>query len=418
MQSFWLLLAFVLVTLGARTTFHDHKVVRIPVQSLDDLDYFTELFLSKNTFDFCIENFEFVHSVDIRVTPEQWTWFSYELKKRSIVSFVIIDNVQELYEQQLAGTVGVKPTRLGEIDYASYHTYDEIIDWLNELPLAYPDLVTLVPIGESYQGREILAVKITSQDTSNKPKVWFDGGLHAREWISTATVVYILGHLLEDYGTDTIVTALVDGLEIYVLPVFNPDGYVYSWTTNRMWRKTRQPNTGSSCIGTDPNRNWEFQWGGAGVSRDPCNDAYLGNSPFSQIEVLQVAHYIRDNDFSGYINFHAYSQLWMGPWGYSAILPPDINLQNSVASKCANAIYDVHGVTYRYGPIATTIYLASGSSVDYTYAVGHVLYSFAVELRDTGAYGFLLPANQIVPSGEETFNAVIVWALEVLTNAK
>jgi len=411
-----LLLAFVLVTLGART-FDDHKVVRIPVQSLEDLDYFNELFLSNNTLDFWIEPFAIGHSVDIRVTPEQWTWFSAELTKRGTPSFVIIDNVQELYEQQLERPVASAKRLVGEIDYAVYHTYAEIIEWLEELPEAYPELVTLVRIGESYQGNDILAVKITSQNTATKKRVWFDGGLHAREWISTATVVYILGHLLEYYGTDTIVTELVDNLEIFVLPVFNPDGYIYSWTGDRMWRKTRQPNTGSSCIGTDPNRNWEFQWGGAGVSRDPCSEAYLGNRPFSQIEVEQVAHYIRDNNFKGYINFHAYSQLWMGPWGYSAILPPHVNIQNALASKCAGAIYDVHGVTYRYGPIATTIYLASGSSVDYTYQEGDVVYSFAVELRDTGAYGFLLPPSQIVPSGEETFNAVIVWAIDVLENA-
>jgi len=236
-----------------------------------------------------------------------------------------------------------------------------------------------------------------------------------REWISTATVIYMLGHILEDYGLDTTITTLVDNLEIYVLPVFNPDGYEFSWTGNRMWRKTRQPNTGSSCIGTDPNRNWIFQWGGAGVSRDPCSDAYLGIRPFSQIEVELVALFIKDTgNFKGYINFHAYSQLWMGPWGYTIQDAPDEPLQTNLAGRCAATLHAVHGTQYQYGPIATTIYLASGSSVDYTYAEANVLYSFAVELRDTGSWGFLLPANQIVPSGEETLGAVVLWALAVL----
>jgi len=225
----------------------------------------------------------------------------------------------------------------------------------------------------------------------------------------------MLGHILSDYATDPAVAKLVDSLEIYVLPIFNTDGYAYTWNGDRMWRKTRRPNAGSTCVGTDPNRNWDFQWNGAGVSRNPCSEAYNGPAAFSEIEVKTVALYVKNaGNIQGYIDFHSYSQLWMSPWGYTDALPKDYTAQNSLSAKCVSALRAVHGTQFAYGPISTTIYPASGSSADYTYGAGNVLYSYGVELRDTGQYGFLLPPSQIVPSGEETYAALKVWASTVL----
>jgi len=233
----------------------------------------------------------------------------------------------------------------------------------------------------------------------------------------------MLDKFLSDYNRDPEVTKLVNGLAIYVLPVFNVDGYSYTWTDNRMWRKTRSPNAGSTCIGTDPNRNWDFEWDGADSSNNPCDDTYIGSKAFSEIEVKTVGEYITNinNDpaspvnFKGYINFHSYSQLWMSPWGYTADLPKDYSVQNSLSEKCAAAIAaGGYNTKYEYGPIATTIYPASGSSADYTYGLSDVLYSYGVELRDTGEYGFLLPPDQIVPSGIETYAAVKLWAAAAL----
>jgi len=415
MRFFGLLFAFIILTI-AKETFHDHKVVRIQVQSQHHLNFLYDQFLNNVTLDFWIEPGVVGRNVDLRLSPDQWTWFSEELNSRGIPHYTFIENVQELLDRQLQRNEGVT-TSFGDIDFSVYHTYEEIIEWVKSLPVTYPDLVTLVTIGHSYEGRELLAVKIRSnRGPADKPAIWFNGGIHAREWISPATVIYMLGHLLEDYDTDDSVTRLIDGLEIFVLPVFNTDGYVFTWSGNRMWRKTRTPNPGSTCIGTDPNRNWDFEWGGAGTSPLPCSDSYHGPRPFSEIEVSSVGLFIANaGNFKGYIDFHAYGQLWMSPWGYTAALPQDHNLLNLVNARCANAIASVHGTQYRYGPIATTIYLASGSSVDYTYNAG-VLYSFAVELRDTGAYGFVLPPNQIIPSGEETYEALKLWAGEVLNS--
>lgn len=168
-------------------------------------------------------------------------------------------------------------------------------------------------------------------------------------------------------------------------------------------------NFRSPCIGTDPNRNWNFHWGEAGSSPQACSDSYQGPSPASEVEVQIIQSYLcgMKGTLVGYINFHAYSQLWMSPWGYTDAYPVDYPDQNALSAAAVAALKSVYGTVYDYGTISNTIYPASGSSADYTYGVCGVKYSYGVELRDTGKYGFLLPPNQIIPSGEETYAAII-----------
>jgi murein tripeptide amidase MpaA len=230
-----------------------------------------------------------------------------------------------------------------------------------------------------------------------------------REWVTVTTVTYLADTLLRDYGVNANATSLLDTYDILICPILNVDGYDYTWTSDRMWRKTRTPNNRSPCVGTDPNRNWEFHWGEAGTSDNACSDSYQGPSAASEVEVQAIQSYLYDHKdtLKGYINFHAYSQLWMSNWGYTDQLPPDYETQNALSAAAVSAIKSTHGKVYDYGPIATTIYPASGSSADYTYGVCGIIYSYGVELRDTGTFGFLLPADQIIPQGEEIYAAVL-----------
>ena len=157
-------------------------------------------------------------------------------------------------------------------------------------------------------------------------------------------------------------------MDLYFLLVTNPDGYVFTHNSNRMWRKTRSPNAGTSCIGTDPNRNWDYSWCTVGASRDPCQDTYCGPSPASAAEVAQVQAFVGNHgNVVAFIDFHAYSQLWLTPWGWTSALPPraDYEEQQACAKAATDALTRVHGTRYTYGPVSTTIYPASGSSLDW-----------------------------------------------------
>ena len=223
------------------------------------------------------------------------------------------------------------------------------------------------------------------------------------------TVAYIAQYLLEDYATDDTVKALVDQFEWTIIPIVNGDGYVWTWDQDRLWRKNRRDNEGSACKGVDLNRNWDFEWGTDGSAALPCLDTYAGPSGFSEPEETALANYINKlGNVVAYIDFHAYGALFMYPWGYVCDSPtPDAETQNQGAIRYAEAAKQVNGLTFTTGPICDTIYPASGDSADWAYGDGGVVYSYACELRGDS---FILPPEEIIPSGEETFAGVVAWA--------
>jgi len=221
---------------------------------------------------------------------------------------------------------------------------------------------------------------------------------------------YTAYSLLNNYANSTEVRGYVDKYDFYIFPVVNPDGFVYTQTTSRLWRKNRQP--GQSCVGTDINRNWASNWAvSGGASTDPCNETYKGASAGSTPEYKGLSAFNNAKQQSQgvkfFMDYHAYSQLWMSPYGYSCTaVAADQTEHNRISRGAVAAIKAVYGTSFAYGPICTTIYKATGSSVDYTYDVTKVKYSYTAELRDKGASGFLLPANQIRPTSEEMWAGI------------
>lgn len=368
--------------------------------------------------DFWMEPRKSAGSVDIMVTSASHrALIEGKLKGLDIPCRVMIEDVQNLIDVERSRyEVSSKKFVAGGAAsyYDDYKTWQEVHAYVDGLASKFPSLATVFTLGNTYQGRPIKAISISTKPNSGKPALWFDGGLHAREWITVPSVTYVADRLLSEYsaGSGSNSTQLLDNFDVIIVPIINVDGFDYTWNGDRMWRKTRSPNNNSPCDGTDPNRNWAFHWGEAGTSSQKCSDSYSGPSAASEVEVQIVQKYICDHKatIKGYVNFHAYSQLWMSNWGYTDLLPADYQDQNALSAQAVAAIKGVHGKVYDYGPIATTIYPASGSSADYTYGVCGVKYSYGVELRDTGQYGFLLPPDQIIPSGEEVFASVVAMA--------
>ncbi|KZL84080.1 zinc carboxypeptidase, partial [Colletotrichum incanum] len=296
--------------------------------------------------------------------------------------------------------------------FNSYHAYADHLKFLNDLVASYPNNAEIVTSGKSLQGNTITGIHIYGTSKGTKPAVVLHSTVHAREWISTMANEYIAWNLLSKYSSNTEIKGFVDKYDYYIFPVVNPDGFIYTQTTNRLWRKNRQSTAGSSCIGHDINRNWPFQWSvTGGASTDPCAEDFKGVSQGDAPETAALSAWLaKTKSAQGlklFIDFHAYSQLFMTPYGYScsAVSAKNTELQ-SLAKGAIAAIKAVYGTSYKYGPICSTIYKATGSSVDYVNDVVKADYTFTQELRDTGNYGFVLPANQIVPTSEETYAGV------------
>ena len=83
-------------------------------------------------------------------------------------------------------------------------------------------------IGHSFEGRVMTVIKISSGGSGKRPAILIDAGIHAREWIAPTMALYIIQQLVEN---NTANSNLTGGVDWFILPVVNPDGYEYSHTT-------------------------------------------------------------------------------------------------------------------------------------------------------------------------------------------
>lgn len=232
------------------------------------------------------------------------------------------------------------------------------------------------------------------------------------------TTEYITRELINGYkARDSLSRSVLDSYDLYVLPVVNPDGFVFSQKTDRLWRKNRQPPpltaVNQACFGRDNNRNWEVAWGAndRGASTDPCSAIYKGQAPLDSPEnqgLNDLILKLRDEQgIKLYIDWHSYSQKIVYPSCYNKTLYP-LSLQkwHKTAAKSAAAIRAASDIdaNYTFGPCGVTVYIATGTALDHVYEVGGAEFAYTVELRDRGKFGFILPPEQIRP------NVVEQWA--------
>jgi len=193
---------------------------------------------------------------------------------------ILIDDVQSLIEREQMEILAAQTLRPQDW-FSSYHTYDEIVTFTSTLAFNYSKLASFIPaVGKSIEGREINILRITGGTGPKKGQILLLGGQHAREWIGPATVLYAANTLLSEYASNPDVAALVNNFDWTIVPVLNPDGYVFTWNNNRLWRKNRRVNSNGS-FGVDLNRNWGDHWCEDGGSTNPNSDTYCGTGPFS-----------------------------------------------------------------------------------------------------------------------------------------
>ncbi|XP_038603881.1 carboxypeptidase B-like [Tachyglossus aculeatus] len=347
--------------------------------------------------------------VDFRVEAAQVFAAERFLEQNGFNYEVLIDNLQSVLEAQFD-----HQARATGHDYEKYNTWEQIEAWTQQMAEENPKLVSRIVIGTTFEERNMYVLKV-GKEGADKPAIFMDCGFHAREWISHAFCQWFVKEAVNTYGTDAQMANLLNNLDFYILPVVNIDGYVYTWKKDRMWRKTRSTSSNSNCIGTDPNRNFDAKWCTMGASKYPCDDTYCGPRPESEKETKALADFVRSklSSIKAYLTIHSYSQLLLFPYSYNYNIPKDFDELNALAEATVKQLASLYNTKYKYGPGAKTIYPAAGGSDDWAYDQG-IKYSFTFELRDTGAYGFVLPPSLIKPTCEETTLAVKYIANYVL----
>ncbi|KZR99499.1 putative Carboxypeptidase B, partial [Daphnia magna] len=202
--------------------------------------------------------------IDVLVPPQSRKKLNSKLADRKIPYVVAHGDLQTVIDNQNTNTnKNTSDTKAAyNLDWTSYHRLSNIYAFLTYLNTTYPRLVQLINIGSSYEKRPLYVIQISSSPSpGTRPAIWIDGepncflGFHAREWISPAVATYIIQQLVEVPAN----AKLLSNVDWYIMPVVNPDGYEYSHTRDRLWRKTRSMTSNPACRGVDPNRNFGYK---------------------------------------------------------------------------------------------------------------------------------------------------------------
>ena len=203
--------------------------------------------------------------------------------------------------------------------YTVWRSYDEpggIRDQMYAVARANPQIAKLVKVGTTHQGREILAIKLTQgargQADGSRPAVLFSATQHAREWIATEVSRRLMTYYVDRWNAnDRSVRKLLQSTELWFMPVLNPDGYQYTFDTERLWRKNLRDNNGDGQItvgdGVDPNRNFPSHWGydNEGSSPITSSDTYRGPSAASEPETQAMVDLFGRIKFAFMVNYHS-----------------------------------------------------------------------------------------------------------------
>jgi len=266
---------------------------------------------------------------------------------------------------------------------------------------------TLEVAGQSLEGRPMNLVRVRGRGYSpdkNMTRVVLTFNLHGREWITGMAGVYAIEELLKKAEEDF---SYFDNTEVVLMAMTNPDGFVYSTTTNRMWRKNMARNSGSSCLGVDLNRNFDAAWAQGGSSSSACSDTFHGPEKMSEPETKVLEKVMKEAPMTVYIDTHSYTELVLTSPAYTRTRSTRHNEYRSIGGSIKSAIDARHGKRFTEGPTASTLYIASGTTMDYGDKLGAL--GICLELRPPrwGGGGFAPNKSEIRPSAEETYDGIL-----------
>lgn len=341
---------------------------------------------------------EVIHPDYLRFITER------NLRDTALVSY-INSHKHDFLNTDLSNYTVPQHFKLGSM--GGYLHLAEVYRELDSMRLLYPQLISQkfsIGNANTIEGRPVYCVRISNQpnQTQNKPRILYNALIHAREPMGMQQLVFYMWYLLENYASSEEIRYLVDNLELYFIPVANPDGYEYNHSYAPIgggdWRKNRR-NNGDGTWGVDLNRNFGYKWGydNSGSSPNPGDVTYRGTAPFSEPETQIIRDFSVEKDFRIAINYHTYSNYVLYPWCWQSQISPDSTLQLTYAD------FFTKENGYLSGMPGTILYNTNGDAMDWQYGEQSLkpkTIAFTVEVGKQSD-GFWPQVARIIPLAQE-----------------
>lgn len=365
--------------------------------------------------------------IDIHIRKDDVNKVKKMLKQHNINYKITIEDIEQLITEgkspkQAAPYWSVYPY----LDYDDYNSYADIARWMRYLSEKYKESVKLeLQHFKTYKGRWIYGLNFHEPNAIyRKPVVVLHGAMQARDWITPAVLMYMSKWILDPPTSEmrSKITQILKTYDIEIWPVINPDGYVYTHTTDRLWNKNIAPQA-FGCKGVNLDRNFEVYWGENGLDKiDPCSNDFPGQRAYSEKETGGIKTYHIHRARAGvysYWNLHAYGQSILYPYGYRTKSTWYDGTLNRVATAFANGATQRYGTKFQASQASKVEGIAGGQAIDYMYDKGGVTYAYSVHLRpgagaDNDNAAFMLPTSEIKPSAEEFMDGFLEAVLQMM----
>ncbi|XP_017017082.1 carboxypeptidase B [Drosophila kikkawai] len=299
------------------------------------------------------------------------------------------------------------------MSWRRYHDQADIQQFMQTLLEKHSEMVEIIQIGVTRNKRPMEVIRVSNGNPDNWA-VFVDAGMQARDWLSPAALTYALSKLTHLWGQGQLELGM-RGIDWYVLPLANPDGYQYSRQTDRLWTKNRAHDPATGCYGVNLDRNFEYGWGGTGSTSSPCKNLYRGPKSFSEPETRALRSFLTGlREYLGaYISLGGYGQAIAYPWGDADYVTENQHDLKHVARRAVLALRRLNQAEYSSGTSYRQKLARPGNSADWVQdrVGGQLVYNMF--LKDQGRYGYLMPPHYIVESGEEVFEFLRIIAQQL-----
>lgn len=313
------------------------------------------------------------------------------------------------YKKLTPPSMLIQPRMLDEVNVKDiqawdfYPTYDAYVDMMYQFEESFPDICEIISIGSTNNEREILVARISDNVGQNEgePQFLYTSSIHGDETTGYVLMLRFIDYLLNGYGSDPRVSNMVDGIDIYINPLANPDGTYHSGNSN-IYGATR-----GNALGVDMNRNYA----------DPEDGPHPDGNPW-QTETKHFMNFAEENHISMSANFHGGEEVLNYPWDTWPRLAADDDWWVYVCREYADTVH-IHAPSSYMNGFDNGItngyqwYSISGGRQDYMNYF-HQARELTVEISNTK----LLPASQLPAHWDYNYRSLLNYLEQVMFGLK